>query len=66
MIEFEVTLYKSINDDKFEEKEWVLMIESVIIYIRSNRFLMKIYSNIWYYILRKIRKENEIFSQVLK
>ena len=32
MIEFEVTLYKSINDDKYEEKEWVLMIESVIIY----------------------------------
>ena len=40
MIEFEVTLYKSINDDKYEEKEWVLMIESVIIYLRSSRFLM--------------------------
>lgn len=33
LIEFDVTLYKSINDDKYEEKEWVLMIGSVIEYI---------------------------------
>lgn len=34
MIEFEVTLYKSINEDKFEEKEWTLVIESVSIDLR--------------------------------
>jgi hypothetical protein len=29
MVEFDVTLYKSINEDKYEEKEWVLMVEGV-------------------------------------
>ena len=28
MIEFDVTLYRGINDGEFEEKEWILMIES--------------------------------------
>lgn len=48
MIEFEVTLYKSINDDKYEEKEWVLMIESVIIYIYKIESIFD--ENIRYYI----------------
>jgi hypothetical protein len=30
IIEFDVTLYKNMNEDEFEEKEWVLMIEDVI------------------------------------
>ena len=29
LIEFDVTLYKAMNENKYEEKEWVLMIESV-------------------------------------
>ena len=28
-MEFDVSLYRGINDDKFEEKEWSLFIESV-------------------------------------
>jgi len=27
-VEFDVTLYRGINDGEFEEKEWILMIES--------------------------------------
>lgn len=29
-IDFDVTLYKSINENDYEEKEWTLTIESVI------------------------------------
>lgn len=29
LIEFDVTLYKNMNEDHFEEKEWILMIEDV-------------------------------------
>jgi hypothetical protein len=29
LVEFDVTLYKAMNEDRYEEKEWVLMIESV-------------------------------------
>ena len=28
VVEFDVTLYRGINDGEFEEKEWILMIES--------------------------------------
>jgi hypothetical protein len=29
IVEFEITLYKNMNEDSFEEKEWILMIEDV-------------------------------------
>jgi hypothetical protein len=29
IIEFDVTLYKNMNEDEFEEKEWILSIEDV-------------------------------------
>lgn len=31
-LEFDVSLYRGINDDKFEQKEWELILENVITY----------------------------------
>ena len=54
-LEFDVSLYRGINDDKYEQKEWILSIEAV----SSNfKLLIKII------ILNKNRKklkENDVY-----
>ena len=60
MIEFDITLYKNMNEDHFEEKEWILMVEDVrrkkikFFYFFFVKLLVSIY-------FRKIRKAESAF-----